>query len=247
MMPSLHRDDGLRETLPPIEYLPGGWMELRVAPALPRPILHHEIRSLHGMLTGLVGGHRQPDPSFALFPYEGEMAGIGWALYVPDQMTALRIASRGHYVSWQGRSVLLRCGALQRWQAPVVPDRRATLVVQTITPVIVRSSGRHGTPQHARSYTRACESNILSTLAAWLPRRCGIEHGLKIRMRFIANDTGPAKVRLSGQYGTMFGWAGTIVLEANPVAHWLLKAAEHVGLGGRVAYGFGRITVKELG
>lgn len=247
MMPSLHRDDGLRETLPPIEYLPGGWMELRMAPAPRRAIRHEEIRALHGVVTGLVQGHDDNDPRFALFPYAGEVAGIGWALYVPDQVTALRIAGRGHYVSWQGRSVLLRCGEMQRWKAPVVPDRRVTLVVQTITPVIIRSSGRHGTPQHARSYTRACESNILSTLAAWLPRRCGIERGLKIRTRFIANDTHPETVRLSGRYGAMTGWAGTIVLEANPPAHWLLKAAEHVGLGGRVAYGFGRITVREIG
>src|SRR5690606_22108695 len=88
---------------------------------------------------------------------------------------------------------------------------------------------------------------LLSTLAAWLPHRCGIERGLKVRMHFIANDTRPETVRLSGPHGAMTGWSGTIVLKANPVAHWLLKAAEMVGLGGRVAYGFGRITVREIG
>src|SRR5690606_40524143 len=79
MMQDLGRYEGLRETLPPIEYLPGGWMELRVAPALPRPVLHHEIRSLHGVITGLVGGHSDTDPRFTLFPHEGAMAEIGRA------------------------------------------------------------------------------------------------------------------------------------------------------------------------
>lgn len=244
---AMQHEDGLRETLPEIEYLPGGWMELRIAPALSGPILHRDIRPLHGVITGLVQGHDDNDPRFTLFPYEGEAAGIGWALYVPNQVAALRLENRSHYVSMNGRAILLRCGKMQRWRAPVVPERRVTLVVQTITPVIVRRGGRQGLPDHLRSHTRASESGLLSTIAAWLPHRCGIERGLKIRTRFIANDTHPETVRLSGPHGAMTGWAGTIVLEANPTAHWLLRAAEQVGLGGRVAYGFGRITVRRLG
>lgn len=236
-----------RETLPALDYLPGGWMELRMAPAPRRAIRHEEIRALHGVVTGLVQGHDDNDPRFALFPYEGEVAGIGWALYVPDEEIALRLAGRVHDVDYRYGAVHLRCGPMRRWGAPRVPNRYATVMLRTITPVIVRAGGRHGLPEHQRSHTRASESTLLSTMSHWLRHRCGVAKDFKPRVRFLANDTRPQTVRLSGRYGAMTGWAGTVVMEASPGAHWLLKAAEKVGLGGRTAYGFGRVIVRELG
>lgn len=229
-------------TLPSFEYMPGGWLELHAAP-MRQPITHRNIRSLHALMTQLIGGHDDAGvPRFVLRPYPD---GVGWSVYIADQALALRIAGRTHAVDLRGHAMLFRCGPMKRVRAPKVPDQYVKLILKTLTPIVVRGT-RNGAPEHLRSHTVGSEKSLLSALAS-LSQRCAVSRDIKIRTRFLANDTRPQSVRLGSPIGTMTGWAGTVVMEANPGAHWLLRAAELIGLGGRTAYGFGHITIEDLG
>lgn len=52
------------------------------------------------------------------------------------------------------------------------------------------------------------------------------------------------RVRIGGHLGVVEGWTGSMRITTNAYGHWLLKLAALIGLGARVAYGFGRIKVE---
>jgi hypothetical protein len=63
--------------------------------------------------------------------------------------------------------------------------------------------------------------------------------------------TTPREAFFGGKYsrgptrpGWVQGWEGTLVIEANRDAAWLLAAAEQVGYGGMTAHGLGRVAVE---
>lgn len=94
------------------------------------------------------------------------------------------------------------------------------------------------------AHQRASGPNLLSTLCAWLPRRLGLQLGADdARLEIVENETRAAHLTLGGKYGTVSGFDGWMVVECNAVGEWLLRVAETMGLGGRVAFGLGRIVV----
>jgi len=81
-------------------------------------------------------------------------------------------------------------------------------------------------------------------MATWLPDRLGTSV-CNAELRLVERHTEARHVPIGGKYGTVSGWVGYVILDCNAPAYWLLKAAETLGLGGRTAFGFGRIKVTE--
>jgi CRISPR/Cas system endoribonuclease Cas6 (RAMP superfamily) len=78
-----------------------------------------------------------------------------------------------------------------------------------------------------------------------------------VPVQIVSATTVPARVRLEGPPrptdprrgpsvggdGRVRGWMGSVTVETSAMGVWLLEVAAELGLGGRVAYGFGRVSV----
>jgi hypothetical protein len=66
-------------------------------------------------------------------------------------------------------------------------------------------------------------------------------------MTLVDAQTEREEVLLRGKVGPVRGWSGSVVVETNAVGRWLLECAGRgLGLGGRTAFGFGRVRVECL-
>lgn len=226
---------------PPLcdRYLPGGGFEIAVRPVPQWPVERRNIRALHGMVTALLDQpHDKLLPQFSLVPWP---RGIGWGVWVRDVEVARQIAGRTVSARLFDRDVDVTCSPLHRVLAPVVTKRgRRRLRIDTITPVCIRSMGS------SVWRTQPTAGNLCSSLAWFLPKRVGVEIKQdSVRLELVEQRTTTERVRLGGKFGAVHGFMGHLVVETNAVGHWLLKAAETVGFGGRVAFGFGRVRVSD--
>jgi hypothetical protein len=217
-------------------HLPGGFLEMHINQPLRWPIELRNVRGLHGALTGLTGPHHPTDPRFAIVPWH---TGVGWGVYMADDALLTQFAGTRHAVRLWDHGRELHFGGKIRLKAPHVAKRgHRKIRIDAITPVCTR------TMQSRVTYQRASGPNLLSTLCAWLPRRLSVEFGPDDgRLEIVENDSHPDAVHAGGKYGAIGGWTGSIVVDCNAPVEWLLRCAEVVGLGGRCAFGFGRIRV----
>jgi len=217
------------------EHLPGGGFEIDLSPAPQWPIELRNTRALHGLMTDLIGVPHHPTiPGFALVAWP---RGCGWGLW-SQLPQVVAIAGRTHEGVLFERPTAVRCGPLVRVKTPVVRTRgRRRLRVDALTPVLVRANA-------GSMHTHPTAANLSSTLAAWLPRRIGLDvRDSDAPITIIESQTEPATVQTGGKYGCSRGWVGHVVVETNAVGHWLLELGARIGLGGRVAFGFGRVRV----
>jgi hypothetical protein len=137
---------------------------------------------------------------------------------------------------------------------PAPPPGRYRVRLDTVTPVVIKHSVRREGERDHRSnvhHQRPTAWNLISTLASTLAPRLGIsvlreEVAVEILRahaeptRDVLRGTG-SKIRMHAA-----GWEGHLELQVNAVALWLLRcAARGMGLGGRVAFGFGQIRLTE--
>lgn len=208
-----------------------------MSPAPRWAIEHRNIRLLHAIATGLIGrGHHPTMPDFALVPWH---TGIGWGLYMRHEEDARRLAGKAFPVRLADQHAELRCGPLWRLKAPQVKKRgRRKIRVDALTPICIRNDAGSTT------YTAPTANVLRGTLEAWTPRRLGLEvREGEVTLDLIERGTQPTTLDLGGKFGVVRGWVGYVVVETNAVGEWLLRAAEHIGYGGRCAFGFGRIRV----
>lgn len=228
---------------PPLcaEYLPGCGLEVHISPAPRYAIEHRNIRMLHGLITEIIGEPHHPTvPGFALVPWP---RGCGWGVWIRDESIARRLAGTTCSGVIFDRPVSVRFSPAHRVKAPVIATRGRRLVrVDVISTTVIRSMG--GTVGR----TAPTAGNICSTLASWLPPRVGVSIAPgSVRVDMIECRTQPDTVLLGGKFGAVRGFVGYFIVETNSVGHWLLKASETVGLGGRTAFGFGRVRVSDVG
>jgi hypothetical protein len=219
-------------------YLPGGGFRIDIKP-LRWSLELRNVRALHGLVTNLTGlGHAATVPQFTLSPVPG---GAQWGVHVATTDVAESLAGGTFDGELYSQPVAVRCGPLMRFKTPQVPKRgRRQLRVDAITPVCIRKDNN----THTHLYPTG--RNITNTLGAWLPRRLGVELGEgDIRLELDERHTQPEYVPIGGKFGTFAGWTGHVIVTTNAVGHWLLKCSEVIGLGGRTAFGFGRIQVTE--
>lgn len=228
----------LRGAPPHLPYLPGGGMTVSISPAPRWPIEHRNIRAFHGMMTMLVGLPHQRFPEWSLVPWS---EGCGWGVYLRQDDVARRLA--GHTIEGRlyDRNVSVKMGPLVRMKAPMIAKRgHQRIRVDTVTPVVIETDGRTVTR------TMPTVTSILRALTHSLPDRLGLvgfDRSTAV-LEVVSHETQTESVPLGGKHGVVKGWAGSAVLEVNAVSRWLLEAASRgPGLGGRVAFGFGRVRV----
>lgn len=224
------------------EYLPGGGFTLAVSPIPKWPIELRNTRALHGMVTKLMGiPHDSQIAQFTLTPWP---CPFGWGLYSQHCDVMQRLAGKTHDAVLFDRGVQVKCGHLARIKAPVVTRRgRRRLRIDAVTPVIVRDSST----STRSTYTAPTADNLHSTLAFWLPRRIDVDvTGEAFPLELATRETEAATVETGGKFGNTRGWTGHVIVETNAIGHWLLEVAARIGLGGRVALGFGRVRVSEV-
>lgn len=230
-------------------HLPGFAQSIAIQP-LPRwPIALRNTRALHGALTAILGaGHRARFPNFSIFPTSS-----GWGVHW--------VRNAAHGLPFEISAPLFdvptrfRFGPRVRFRAPAVSRRgRARVTIEALTPVVIVSSGR--TVMH----TRPTKESILSAIGTEFPNRLTEDLGWRDDLRgqwarwvrdraqvvLVDAATEPAHVPLGGKYGTVAGWTGSVTLEVNATGRWLLGAAERIGLGSRVGFGFGCIRVRDV-
>lgn len=217
-------------------YLPGGGMELRIEPHPKWPIELRNTRALHAMLTELTGLEHNQVPPFAAVPWRCRS---GWGIYVRDEQTARKLAGRTHDAVLFDKPVQVTTSLLFRLRTPAAPRRGHQQVrVDAITPICIRNDNSETT------YTSPIAGNFISTLGRHLAPRLGLSLSTDdLRCEIVSKETQPETVPLGGKYGNVRGWTGSVVLEVNAPARWLLDCAALIGLGGRTAFGMGRISV----
>lgn len=211
-------------------HLPGGFLEMSINQPLQWPIEHRNVRALHAVITDLTGEHHEMIPRFALVPWS---RGLGWGVYLGEQALLEKLAATRHAVRLFEHGRELRFGGKVRLKAPRVVKRgHRRLRIDTLTPMITRDR------------ERPTAESMLNTMCAMQPRRIGIEVGdADATLRVIHSDMRKERVELGGKFGVVSGWVGHVVVDCNAVSEWLLRVAEVIGYGARVAYGFGRIRV----
>jgi hypothetical protein len=224
---------------PPIygPHLPGGGLEFSVSPRLRWPMEHRNVRGLHGMVTVLIGDdHHSGNPAFALLPWNTR---FGWAVYIWSEEHARKLAGRTVEARIFDQPVQVKFGPLWHMKAPSIAKRgHRRLIIDAITPVCSQSTDR--------TFTHTVPTgSILASALCNLPPRLGMLGFAReqVQIDVVSHKTEVGTVFLGNKYGVVRGWIGQVVVDTNAVGHWLLKAAEVVGIGGRTAFGFGRIRV----
>ena len=230
----------------PSGFIPGGAFALSSTPALRWPVELRNVRGLHGVLTDLLSRlgnvHHQNIPEFAIIPWP---TGIGWAVYVRNDADAATLAGKSHAVRFFDQNVSLECGPLARLKWPRECPRQRNLVqLDAVTPVMIRRSGKDDGANGQRPTSGAFHS----TLAEWMPRRVGVVvEPERVRISVLKSDQVElVRVPMLGKYGVASGWVGRWVIECNAPGLWLLRLATQIGLGGKVAFGFGRVRLTEI-
>lgn len=219
-----------------IESIPGAVMSMTLDPL--RGAARERITALHGAVTAARGAAHHTDiPDFAIFP---SRAGSGWSLYLRDESDVQRMAGSVHDVRVGRARTSLVLGIPKRIPAPTASDGLQRLRVHAITPVVTRSMGGKTTR------TAPTGESLASALALSVGRRVGAwVRKPDAYVTVIADHTTPQQEHLP-KLGYVKGWVGSVDIECTRIAAELLMAAEHIGLGGRVAFGFGRIILERL-
>jgi hypothetical protein len=225
-------------------HLPGLALPLRVVTrgGTVLQIQHEHLRILHAIIARLVGPHNGRSPDFSLLC--SSAAPSGWGLYVRDAERGRALAGHGVAGEFFGEHVVVEAlSCATRFRSPPAPTHRSIVRVDAFTPIVIRADG--GAPRDHPS-----ASSIWNALTAALPARLGVVvDRRRVKLQLLAARTEPAHVDIGGKIadgGVVTGWHGNVVLEASPIARWLLECASRIGLGGRTAFGFGCIAVEDL-
>lgn len=228
-------------------HLPGGAFEVRIVSTragIDGPvetvdrIRLEDARTVHaGVSAVLDAGHDVQAPDFSLIPTS--VARHGWGVYVASDEAAARIGGASAALRVFDRQGSIRLGARVRLRAPKVSPGPQRVRLDTISPVAIRQSGILN-----RTYRTPTSSSIISALLT-VAKRVGVEVTAEdLRVEIVEHETEPMEIEI-GKVGEVRGWSGWAVLVCNGPARWLLEVASRVGLGSRVAFGFGRVFVRD--
>lgn len=231
-------------------YLPGGVTSVTFDPRPRWPMQLRNARGLHGAITTLLDRGHGRWPAWALFP-----CADGWSIYWSRDEDASRFASKRIQGALWDEPTVFGFGPLFRMRVPSGPSlgrRKRRLRIDAITPIVTRSSGGK-TP-----CVRPTDDTIRGSLDGELLYRLSPTHSdaspgqdawtqwtrPRVMVHIVEHGSEPVYTDCGGPLRQVAGWQGHVIVEANAVAHWLLTLCERgIGLGGRTAYGFGRIRV----
>lgn len=241
------RQDPWATPAPPWDgHLPGAVLPIDIFPGAPVP--GSLGPALHGVLTGILRGDRGHDstrPEWSLL-LVGEATTSGWAVWLPIEDDVARVRGKMFDVTLRGVSCRLAVGrgvALRLKPPHIDATGRHRVRLTTITPVCMRSLGSHG-----RSYRSYPQTPTIWSALASVADRIGLvlPDPTTIGVVRVSHATAPVSASLNRARGIRaVGWEGDVVLDVNPLGRWLVEVAARIGLGGRTAYGFGRVVVRD--
>lgn len=241
-------------TLPPAygPHLPGAIVPLTV---LTRGALYQvpwrSVRHLHAAITHTFDRrHHTTKPDFALIPTQ--LSPSGWALWLKDLPVAQAVAGGSADAMLRDAPVTIRCGAVTKLRTPAVEGvGRQRVVLAAETPVVIRHANA-GATDHGDAkqvYLYPVEHALVSTLTNALAERLGLKLApADLALKILATETRTERVvigHLNG-HGVVRGWTGRVAMDVSPLGRWLLDCAARIGLGGRTAFGFGRVKVGSM-
>lgn len=224
-------------------WLPGAGSEIVFSPEPRWPIELRNTRHLHGFITAIMGEPHAHVPAWVLVPWHGRS---GWAVFFRSDEVAERLCGRRMRGSFFGVDTELSFRGRWRVRSPKVERRgRQRVRLDAVTPVCVREgTGLYTAPTVDTLINALCNGSAsIANRLGWL-HVGGSECDAQIEL--IERHTQAESVIMGGKYGTARGWVGHVELEINAPARWLLDVASVIGLGGRTAFGFGRVRVTDL-
>lgn len=196
-------------------------------------------RHVHGLVAHLVAADHAQVARWALAMPAGAQGRSGWGVVLFRRDDAERLAGRACGVLVGSTRAELRLGAVVRLRAPaLLAPRRYRVVIDAVTPVSHMIAGR------TRPVTQP-NVDTITRCAGDLLQRLGLTTG-RLHVASVTCETAPERVVIGGHVGPITGWVGRVVVECNAPAAWALSLARHAGLGGRVAYGLGRVRVEVM-
>lgn len=221
--------------------LPGVALEFDVRPRPRWPIVHRNIRALHGMMTSLTGQHHPHLPVFSLAPWK---RGIEWIVYVQDAERVNDLLGSSVEAVLFGSNVTVRFGNRYRLRSPVVSKRgRRRLRIDAITPVCLKRKSSVSGAGSSGDYVLPTSDNLTSTLESFTAARLSGAGRGTVKLELVKREAFQMCVPIGGKLGNVSGWGGSVFVDANAPGEWLLRVAAMIGLGGASAYGFGSIRV----
>lgn len=194
-------------------------------------------RHIHGLVAHLVATPHAQVAQWALAMPAGSSGRSGWGVVLFRRDDAERLAGLARGVQLGAQRCELRCGPVVRLRAPpLLETGRYRVIVDAVTPVSHMIAGR------TRPVTQPSVDTVLRC-AGDLLQRLALTTG-RMHVASVACETSAERVVIGGHVGAVTGWVGRIIVECNAPAAWALSLARHAGLGGRVAYGLGRVRVE---
>lgn len=208
------------------------------------------LRQLHAALHHLVGvGHVEHEAAFVL---RFDAPGRVWLLTRHEGvLTSLRHAP----LVLGDQRTEMTVGARARLRPP--PPREPgsyRVTVRTVTPLVLKRTDLSDGTRRVRL------RDAPTTLAQHLERVCDrvratsrpiIADVLSHDVERVLDGDGREGVRVGGhlqfdaERGRVAALVGVLTVECNAPARWLLDAAALVGLGGKTAFGFGRVRLED--
>lgn len=207
-----------------------------------RPLVMRELGWLHAALTAAIGrGHARPShctaADWSLVPWT---APSGWAVAWWSEADAAALAGTARPSRIGAVDCTLALGNRVRMHVPPAYVPGVHLARLTLrTPLVVQSEGR--------TITRRTADSATITSAAWtLARKLGV-HPEALAVSVLDDRTHVEAVDYRGKLGRVEGVVGTVDVVCNAPARWLLECASRgLGMGGRTAFGCGRVEAATL-
>lgn len=214
---------------------------IKITPRLTHP-WHRDATMMHGIISTLHGqDHTSQIPLFALHHHDGD-----WHVIMQGARPVWMADKASWPVLANGRPVSLSPVGIRELELPPISAARGRVVLSTLTPVVMT----------AKDHTRSCVAPDLGHMTRAIQRvsdglglgvDCERMGGLEmVSSAVIGTRTviGGHVSRGTAERGAVIGWVGSMVLDCSPMALWVLRCAEIVGMGGLKAYGFGRIRIE---
>lgn len=209
------------------------------------PYHRRHVRTIHGAVTTLTRDPHAQHPAFALWL---DPSSRQWWARLPES-SARMVAERRFVHALGDRSTEIRTGPALATETPAPLREPCRVRVRAVSPVVIRANA-------GRLTRTECEAgNISSSLGSTLAPRLGLPilHRDLVPCRVAEDGSEPWSGRIDvpgrgkcvGGDGVIRGWTGTVTLECAPLTAWLLACAVALGLGGRTAFGFGRIAMED--
>lgn len=199
---------------------------------------HRDATMMHGIVSRLHGrDHTRQQANFALWHDDGD-----WHVMFRDREQPSCLAAPTHAIVANRRPVDLIFVGIKQVHLPEIQPDAGRVLFTTKTPLVLTCDN------HSKSCTAPSAEHIGGALQR-MSNALGLGLGsvdldvVAVAGVGIRTFVGGHVQRGTSEAGAVIGWQGSMVIDCSPIAFWLLRVAELVGIGGLVSMGFGRVQI----